>query len=116
MLEDEDGQLIDFITVTAGGIKPTTDELFPGCTKLYTLATTLDMETRGNPIMILFILITALILVVDIVWEDFFFLLSHGLEVDGGTPSDYYRFMQKVGRVVLAGLIVALVIMTFTTR
>ncbi len=116
MLEDEDGQLIDFITVSAGGIKPTTDELFPGCTKLYTLATALDMETRGNPIMILLILITAVILIVDIVWEDFFFLFSHGLQVDGGTPSHYYRFMQKVGRAALAGLIVALVIMTFTTR
>ncbi|MBQ7902061.1 MAG: hypothetical protein IJ365_08890 [Clostridia bacterium] len=116
MLEDENGQLTDFVTVTVGGVKPEIDELFPGYTKLYTLAADLDMDTRGNPIMILFILIAALILVVDIVWEDFFFLLSHGLAVDGGTPSDYYLFMKKLSRVVLGVLIPVLVIMTFTAR
>ena len=116
VLEDREGKLKDFIRVTASGVTPKIEELYPDCTKLYKLAVSSDMDRRGNPWMIIYILIIALVLVVDIVWEDFFYLLRHGLHVDGGSPSDYYRFMQKAGRVISIIAILVFVVMTFTTH
>ena len=116
LLEDESGQIVDFVRVNASGVVPRIEELFPGVSKLYHLAVSDDLDRRGNPVMLLFILLIALILIIDIVWKDFFFILAHGIEVDGGTPSDYYRFMQMVGRVALVAFIFVLLIMTFTKR
>jgi hypothetical protein len=116
VLEDRDGQLKDFIKVTAGGVTPKPEDLYPDCTKLYRLATSAETDKRGNPYMMIYILIILLTLIVDIVWEDFFYILRHGLYVDGGSPSDHYRFGQKAGRVISVIVIFVFVVMTFTTR
>lgn len=116
ILKDRDGELVDFVKVTAGGVTPKIEELYPDRSKLYRLAVSSDTDRRGNPVMILYIVITLLALIVDIVWEDFFFMLRHGIHVDGGSPSDHYRFMQKTGRVIGVIGIFVFVIMTFTTH
>lgn len=60
-------------------------------------------ETRGEPLMLLPALIVAFFLWVDILYPDLFFTLRHGRYVDGDCePSEYYRFWQVIGRVVLA--------------
>lgn len=42
-------------------------------------------------------------LFLDILYPDLFFTLRHGRYVDGDCgPSEYYRFWQVIGRVVLA--------------
>ena len=44
------------------------------------------------------ILLFAVILVLDIKFPNLFWILRHRPEVDGGEPSDWYYFGQKIGR------------------
>lgn len=64
-------------------------------------------DTRGEPLMLLPALIVAFFLWVDILYPDLFFALRYRRYVDGDCgPSEYYRFWQVIGRVVLAIAIV----------
>jgi hypothetical protein len=49
-------------------------------------------------------------------YPDFFWELEHRLHVDGGTPSDYYRLVQKAGWVISPFIILALMIASFAVR
>ena len=74
---------------------------FPSLNQLYTWAVSKRCETFGTPLFLLPVLLLAVCLAVDLRFPNFFFLLEHGLAVDGGEPSDWYRAGQKFGRVVL---------------
>lgn len=115
LLEDENGELVDIVRISVGGAVPEEEELFPNLTELYNLSEG-KTDTRGEPYMLIFIVILGAILALDIAFPDLFFYFRHGLNVDGGTPSDYYRAGQRFGRVVCAVGVIVCVVMTFTAR
>ena len=111
---DDDSGFTDEIIVRVGNEVPTEQELFPGYTRLYNWSANEDYDTRGNPGMLFLIALFSIILFLDIKFPMLFWILEHRLEVDGGEPSDWYLFGQKVGRVVLSIGIFVCVILTFT--
>lgn len=113
VIDDESGSS-DTISVRVGNETPTEEELFPGYTRLYNWSVNEDHDTRGNPWMLFMIAVLAIILFLDIKFPMLFWILEHRLEVDGGEPSDWYLFGQKVGRVVLSVGILVCVVLTFT--
>ncbi len=115
VIDDEPGSS-DMINVRVGNEKPTEEELFPGYTKLYNWAVADKHDTRGQPYMLWLILLLGVILFLDIRFPNLFWILEHRLDVDGGEPSDWYLFGQKVGRVVLAIGILVCMVVTFTIR
>lgn len=74
---------------------------FPSLNQIYTWAASDQYETFGTPMFLLPILLLAVCLAVDLRFPNFFFLLRHGLAVDGGEPSDWYHTGQKFTRVIL---------------
>lgn len=113
VIDDETG-LSDMISVRVGNEIPTEEELFPNYTRLYNWAVSDKTDTRGEPYMLFLILLFGVILFLDIKFPMLFWILEHRLEVDGGEPSDWYLFGQKVGRVIMVIGIFACMIMTFT--
>lgn len=116
MLVDKDGEPVDIVDVTVDGTVPTDDELFPSINRLYNLALAYKYDIRGNAAMAVSVLIIFAVLAIDILFPNLFFILGHSLAVENAKPSSFYRFMQKIARVVLAIAIVVFVILTFTTR
>ena len=114
MLLDENHEMVDGIIVYTGNYVPAEDELFPGYTKLYNWAVSDKTNTRGEPYVLLLVLLFGVILFLDIKFPDLFWLLEHRLDVDGGEPSEWYRFSQKIGRVVLSAGVLICIILTFT--
>ncbi len=114
MLLDGDFISPDGIVVRTSNYYPKEEELFPGCTRLYNWAVSDKTDTRGEPYMLILILMFGTILFLDIKFPMLFWILEHGLEVDGGEPSDWYLMGQKAGRVVLIIGIFVCMIMTFT--
>lgn len=102
------------ISVRVENEAPTLEELFPSYTRLYNWSVNEDYDTRGNPLVLFLIALFAFILFLDIKFPMLLWILEHRLEVDGGEPSDWYLFGQKVGRVVLSIGILVCVILTFT--
>lgn len=100
--------------VRVGNVSPTLEELFPGYTRLYNWAVSDKTDTRGNPYMLLLILLFVATLFIDIKFPSFFWILEHRLEVDGGEPSDWYLFGQKIGRVIMVIGIPVCIVLTFT--
>ena len=101
VLTDEAGNfnMDDIAQIHVGPQEPPLE--FPSYGQLYTWAVSDRCDTFGSPIFLLPLLLLAACLAVDIRFPNFFFLMRHGLEVDGGEPSDWYRAGQKFGRVVL---------------
>lgn len=116
LLIDEEGYADDVIDITVGNTIPNTEELFPNYSQLFNWAVSTDYNTRGNLSMILFLLITCVILALDIAFPDLFFLLEHQFDVVSGEPSDWYRLMQKISRVLLAFGILLCIFLGFTTH
>lgn len=116
ILIDENSTSTDVISVRVGNSPPTEDELFPGYTRLYTWSVMDKYDTRGNTYMLFLIILFATIVFLDIKFPDLFWILEHRLEVDGGQPSDWYRFGQKVGNVLLLLGILVCMVLTFTTH
>lgn len=112
---DETGSS-DMIDIRVGNETPTEEELFPNYSRLYNWSVSEKTDTRGNPYMLFLILLFGVILFLDIKFPNLFWILEHRLDVDGGEPSDWYLFGQKVGRVVLAASMVVCVVLTFTIR
>lgn len=112
---DETGSS-DMIDIRVGNETPTEEELFPNYSRLYNWSVSEKTDTRGNPYMLFLILLFGVILFLDIRFPNLFWILEHRLDVDGGEPSDWYLFGQKVGRVVLAASMVVCVVLTFTIR
>lgn len=113
VLRDENNNLEIDIQINTSGV-PTIEELFPNYNWLYSCAAAEKYDTRGTPAMLFLIFFVAAILTLDIVFPDLFFTLNYRLAVDGGEPSDLYRFGQKIGRVLLAAAIVVCVVLSFT--
>ena len=113
VIDDETGSS-DTISVRVGNEIPDEEELFPNYTRLYNWSVSEKGDTRGNPYMLIIILILGIILFMDIKFPMLFWILEHRLDVDGGDPSDWYLFGQKVGRVIMVIGIFACMIMTFT--
>lgn len=115
ILEDENGELVGFgVTVTFSNALPEISDLFPSLSQLYQWAVGENHEHRGQPVVLLCVAVLAIILAVDIIFPDFFYFLRHGLEVDGGEPSDIYRFNQKIGRGAMAVGILIFLALGFT--
>ena len=110
---DETGSS-DMIDIRVGNETPTEEELFPNYSRLYNWSVSEKTDTRGNPYMLFLILLFGVILFLDIRFPNLFWILEHRMDVDGGEPSDWYLFSQKVGRVVLAIGIFVCMIVTFT--
>lgn len=113
MLENENGELEMPLTVIAGGVMPEEEELFPNVNQLYEWAIVREDNVRGDFAALTVLLISVLVLVLDLIFPNLFFYLSHGLAVDGGEPSGFYRFGQTVSRVLLGLLIIWSVFETF---
>lgn len=113
VIDDETGSS-DTISVRVGNETPTEEELFPSYTRLYNWSVNEDNDTRGNPWMLFMIAVLAIILFLDIKFPMLFWILEHRLEVDGGEPSDWYLFGQKISRVVMSIGILVCVVLTFT--
>ncbi len=116
MLLDDNYEAADGIIVHTGDYVPSEEELFPGYTRLYNWAVADKTDMRGEPYMIILILLFGAILLVDIKFPDLFWILEHRMEVDGGEPSDFYRFGQKAGRVIMTVVIIVCIVMTFTVK
>ena len=114
MLLDDEYNSPDEIIFHVGNYIPTEEDLFPGYTRLYNWSVSNNNDTRGNPGVLILILIFAVILFLDIKFPTLFWLLEHRLDVDGGEPSDWYYFGQKVGRFSLLIGILVCVVLTFT--
>ncbi|MBE6916202.1 MAG: hypothetical protein E7471_06200 [Ruminococcaceae bacterium] len=113
MLENENGELEIPITIIAGGVSPEESELFPNVNQLYEWAVVREDSVRGDFGALAVLLISALFLALDLIFPNLFFYLSHGLAVDGGEPSAFYRFGQTVSRILLGLLMVWSVFETF---
>lgn len=111
MIATEDFDIVDGLDFhIRGDAEPEPVEYFPGYGTQYgwtVMRLEESYETRGEPLMLLPALIVAFFLWVDILYPDLFFTLRHGRYVDGDCePSEYYRFWQVIGRVVLAIVII----------
>ncbi|MBP3361324.1 MAG: hypothetical protein J6N52_10750 [Clostridia bacterium] len=115
MLRDSSGDMDFDISVRAGNEPPKESELYPSNNQLYkwTLG---KKEFRGNFYMLFLIIIFAAFLFLDIRFPMLFYYIRHGLYVDGGEPSDWYRFGQKTGRFVLGAGIIVCMILSFTLK
>ena len=107
MIATEDFDIVDGLDFRiCGDTEPEPVEYFPGYGTQYgwtVMRLEESYDTRGEPLMLLPALIVAFFLWVDILYPDLFFTLRHGRYVDGDCePSEYYRFWQLIGRVVLA--------------
>lgn len=120
MLLDEEDKLADFNVQahTSGEIftVPDESEQFPSYTSLYTRAICGKVDRRGNLVMALFAVLLAALLVIDIRYPDFFFLLKYGLHVDGGEPSAFYRAGQKVGRIICLMAVIGFIVASFVVH
>ncbi len=82
-------------------IMPKKEDYFPTRTHLYEWAVMDKPEMRGNFVYVFCIVFIALFLAIDFRFPDFFFQLKHFLTVEGGSPTDFYRTTQWIGRIVL---------------
>ncbi|MDE7326617.1 MAG: hypothetical protein K2N63_10110, partial [Lachnospiraceae bacterium] len=121
-LYDSSGNAASMVDITAsvGGVEIDSsgipNDWRPTEPTIFHLATLEDLEYRGNLTNMIFILISALVLLLDICFPRLFFYLRHSLSVSNPEPSDLYYFFQKIGRVALLVLIGFLMLMTFFSR
>lgn len=115
VFDDETGSS-DVISIRVEDEIPDEEELFPTCSRLYTWSVSDKTDIRGNLYMVFLILIFGIILFVDIKYPNLFWFFRHGIDVDGGEPSDWYRFGQIIERVILSLGILICAILTFTTH
>lgn len=110
MLLGYDGYEDGNIRIFASGIPRNPEDLLPSYSWLYNRAAYTETETRGEPGMLFLILLLIIILTLDIVFPDLFFILSYQPFVNGGEPSDWYRSRQKVGRLfMIIGILICIV-------
>jgi len=101
LLIDENGEEDLPFTVVVGGIMPKQEELFPSPSTVYHWAVREECGTRGDFTVLIYIAALLAFLFVDLRFPDFFWNLKHALTVDGGEPSEFYRVMQVVGRIIV---------------
>lgn len=111
---DENGDWISgpLIIVETGA--PSEAELFPSYGQLYAWAIAEKYDIHGNIVILVCILIVTVILIIDIVFPDFYFLLHYSLAVKGGAePSDWYRTWQRIGQVIMGIIIIICMMLSF---
>ena len=89
------------------------EELLPTYNWLYEISQRRKPEIRGNVVFLPAIIIFAAAVIFDMMYPDFFWGFKHCIDVEGGRPSDYYRFIQKAGWVISPFIILALMIASF---
>ncbi len=89
------------------------EELLPSYGWLYEVSQRVKTDIRGNAIWLIFIAVFAGTIAIDMIYPDLFWELNHRLSVEGGSPSDYYRFIQKAGWILSPFIIIALMIASF---
>lgn len=89
------------------------EELLPTYNWLYEISQRRKPEIRGDVVFLPAIIIVAAAVIFDMMYPDFFWGLKHCIDVEGGRPSDYYRFIQKAGWVISPFIILALMIASF---
>lgn len=115
VIDNETGSS-DMMSVQVGDKVPALEELYPNYTSLYNWAVSDKTDIRGNLYMTFLIILLGGILFLDIKFPMLFWILEHSLDVDGGEPSAWYLFGQRVGRVLLSLAISVCIVMTFTTH
>ena len=90
------------------------EELFPSYNWFYDISQSVKPEIRGNPLMLIGIVVLATVAALDIIYPDMFWELEHWLDTKGGEPSEFYRFSQKALHIVSLILIVILMILSFS--
>lgn len=94
MLVSDDEGLVDVLDVAVHiqGQLPAIDDLLPTNSQLYRWAVMHRPETRGNFGFVLVIAICCGVLALDLAFPNLFWYTHHGIHVDGGEPSEWYRF------------------------
>lgn len=110
---DEKTGSSDMISIRVGNEVPKEEELFPNCSMLYNWSVRKKTDTRGEPWMLFLIALFSIIMLVDIKFPNLFWILEHRFEVEGGEPSEWYRFKQKVSYIIIPICISVCVILTF---
>lgn len=113
LLDGESGPT-DMVSVRVDSTVPSEEELFPVCSKLYNWSVSEKYDTRGNAAMLFLIILLSAVLFLDVKFPKLFWVLQHRLDVDGGEPSDWYYFGQKIGWVLISAAIFVCVVLTFT--
>ncbi len=88
------------------------EELFPSYNWLCDVSQQ-KTAIRGNIIFLPAIIMIAAVVVFDMMYPDFFWQMRNCLDVEGGRPSDYFRFVQKLGWKISPFIIIALMIASF---
>ncbi|MBR3597794.1 MAG: hypothetical protein IKL47_12570 [Clostridia bacterium] len=115
-LEDESGQPFEpLVSVEYGPYVPTEEELFPSYNWLYSVSQQKN-AIRGNLIFLPAIIIIIAVVVFDMMYPDFFWQMRNCLDVEGGRPSGYFRFMQKLSWKISPFIIIALMIASFVVK
>lgn len=121
LIADEDFNLIDGLLVQSTWQKTRpAEEWFPGYSAQYrwtVIAQEDAYDIRGNPAILVLAIIPAVFLGLDLRYPDLAFELRYRRYVDGDCePNAYYRFWQKIGRVILAILIAVCLVMGLISR
>lgn len=99
-----DANGIDFqITVTTSNMFsiPEKEDYFPSKTQLYQWAVMEKPDMRGNFEFVFYLVCAIIYLILDFCFPDRFFRLQHFLTVEGGSPTEFYRIGQWIGRIAM---------------
>ena len=104
-----DGEEVYFDMQIKNGISTehSDEELFPDCSCIYRWAVNENCQKRGRVEVLPVIAFLGVLLALDTAFPDLLFKLQHGLAVEGGEPSEFYRMGQFIGRIAMVlGIIV----------
>lgn len=91
------------------------EELLPTYGWLYSVSQEKN-AIRGNILFLPAIIIVAAVVVFDMMHPDVFWQMRNCLDVEGGRPSDYFRFMQKLSWKISPFIIISLMIASFVIK
>lgn len=94
----------ELIRITVGGQSIYNEDYKVSFKEAIDLSTFKKREMRGDMGFLLYALILFSITAIDIKFPLFFFKLNHFLSVKDPEPTDFFYFMQKLSRVLMAGL------------
>lgn len=115
LLDENEEPFEPIVRVEYGPYKPTEEELFPSYNWLYSVSQEKN-AIRGNILFLPAIIIVAAVVVFDMMHPDVFWQMRNCLDVEGGRPSDYFRFMQKLSWKISPFIIISLMIASFVIK
>lgn len=104
-----DGEEVYFDMQIKNGISTehSDEELFPDYSCIYRWAVNENCQKRGRVEVLPVIAFLGVLLALDTAFPDLLFKFQHGLAVEGGEPSEFYRMGQFIGRIAMVlGIIV----------